>query len=295
MAHLAALNADCTRHALAYLTHLDLLRVCRVSARLLRVASTKHNRQWRSVVELSDRLRKNIFPRHKLPAYPPLARLEAVARLKRRCKWCRASTRYVCEFDGTRVCEKCEEQRRSTDYRMLTQSSAAAMAVDLDGVPSITRGTGRERVTLFLAKDVRAAAYPGVARQAISSSSSSSSSSSDSEEEERVYYSRMSRVRKGGRGRRKAPKGPKGHISSRKNSSRRLGRRDVAVWMPVAAPRAAAPARRRKTCGRHYGKQKAQRQASARKWSGGGAVGGGAVQKAYEMSVSGMSCLVLAD
>ena len=291
MAQLAALNADCLRRALAYLTHLDLLRVCRVSARLLRVSSTNHNHQWRSIVELSDRLRKNIFPRHKMPTYPPLARLEAVARLKRRCKWCRASTRYVCEFDGTRVCEKCEEQRRSSDYRMLTQSSAAAMAVNLDGLASITRGTGRDEVTLYLAEDVRAAAQPSLARQSLSSSFSSSSSSSDSEEEVWMRHPRKS-GRGRGRGNSKAPKGPKGQPSSRKNSSRRLGRRDV--WLPVAPPRADAP-RGRKTCGRHYGKQKAQRQANARKWAGGGAAGGGAVQKAYERSVSGMSCLVLAD
>ena len=156
------LPADMWRVCFSFATGLELLRinVCCTAWHKHSAGPAAMLPQWCGFVELSDRLRQNIFRgASKVLNYGVLSRAPAIAILRRRCQYCRLhDCKYVNEFrPKERVCERCERERHLSTFKLVANPAAHGLTEsEIRTLKSIERGTGKSVVTLYLASDIEA-------------------------------------------------------------------------------------------------------------------------------------------
>ena len=270
----ARLAADTWRHCLTFVTGLELLRVNVCSSALHEWSSGPAAvlPQWRGFVELSDRLRRNIFRGGKTPTYSgALDRARAIAILRRRCQYCRLhNCRYVNEFrPRERVCERCERERHLSTFKLVANPSALGLTTtEIQTLNSIERGTGRSAVTLYLASDIQSLLEARQAKTGVGGHGTGRRCSSDESDSSDYDDYDNPKVKKWKQRRRDQFQGAK---RSRKRGNK-LGR-------PMFLETSHYRGNSRRTKNRN---QKSKRFTDRQ-------------QEQYDVAVSGFSCLMLAD
>ena len=259
------LPSDVFVYILEHLTGLDLLRFNVISVMSHKLSSLNLNLHWKNYLKLSDKIRASTYIKSKgcVKYATPLNREQTIARMKLRCQYCRANTKYKDEFAmqrnvqlKTRCCLQCEKTKRNSTYRMMTQTTVLKQGLSekmMLSLPSISRTIDSSIVRVFLKTDV----------DAMLNQNRESSSSSDEEWEDKTSKQvKMWNQR---------TKSSNNQCQQTKTKQKQINRR---------------PRQTRQRCHRSNGRRQNRQQ--NQKWST-------SASSQYELNISGLSCLVLAD
>jgi hypothetical protein len=264
MVDLEELPRDCCILCLKYLNGLEFLRFNILNKSIHKLSSTNYlNHFWVSYLKLSDSIRAATYPSAKSHANysEEIGREKAIRLLQLRCQFCRVNTAYVNEFSNRRVCEACEKEKKRTIMKLITEQMAiekGSSQEQLATIPSIIRGIGNQTVRLYLSVDV----------DFLLGENSSSSEEVNSEEEDcsklKWFHNVSSRRMK----RKEKHQSKRNQVNMPRRAKRGQAKRGQTSWQNKY---------------RHRWSSSQKSKSSSLN------------EKMYNLSLSGLSCLILRD